>query len=81
MWLCRKGNMRWQHLPGRPVGERVPPGHQPALPEWPAADPGALAKPEPAPTGTETLPLTFHVVPSVSRVYLPMASNQMSITD
>jgi len=28
--------------------------------------------PSPVPTGTQTLPLIFHVVQSVSRVYLPV---------
>jgi hypothetical protein len=30
--------------------------------------------PSPAPAGTETLPLVFRVVPSVSRAYLPLVS-------
>jgi hypothetical protein len=34
--------------------------------------PVTVYDPSPAPTGTETLPLMFHVVESVSRVYLPL---------
>ena len=34
--------------------------------------PVTVYDPSPAPTGTETVPLIFHVVRSVFRVYLPM---------
>jgi hypothetical protein len=34
--------------------------------------PVTVYDPAPAPTGTQTLPLIFHVVQSVSRVYLPV---------
>jgi hypothetical protein len=34
--------------------------------------PVTVYDPSPVPTGTQTLPLTFHVVESVSRVYLPV---------
>ena len=34
--------------------------------------PVTVYDPSPVPTGTETLPLIFHVVQSVSRVYLPV---------
>jgi hypothetical protein len=36
--------------------------------------PVTVYDPSPVPTGTQTLPLTFHVVESVSRVYLPVVS-------
>ena len=35
--------------------------------------PVTVYDPSPVPTGTESLPLIFHVVPSVSRLYLPVA--------
>jgi trimeric autotransporter adhesin len=34
--------------------------------------PVTVYDPSPVPTGTQTLPLIFHVVQSVSRVYLPV---------